>query len=725
MNNDLEIIDFVPPDESEDPQSGEGGDADSQANSQAVASDAEDASVASSSDDRHKEQQATPPLKKETKNPRSPKGHGQGECIICNQQFQKSTANHKICANSACQEQKEINRAKQKRLLNSIREKKRKAEKLAREATAAQEKAAAQEKRNSGKRKSAPPASHSSGASQKRRTNESSHPVRSANTRLSNSNLQEHRHEASNPAKKPNAPWLKSGNAARPRHGTDGDIGASGLTENCDRFTATLRTYQTKGTQDQREPAGLMLDWKGNTQKMLNRGYQILNFKVDHKAANMNIHCELMQQVAGTGWQSRVRQGWEDGQHLKLEAIQNDSHKMENLHMCKQLIELCKSALNRISKEMYKLKAKKAGQTKEATSPEVTKHHGEQVIEVSYVVHQPGKHKHEFVHADSVVQGDLMAIMPLVDHSVQPKFYPYHRMEASRQGPIARDHEDFQGKNVKRMIETITDRFYPLAGTCTGASRLHDALCTTSRVQRGDLLVYLGDALHAFPEGDRKKHEPFLYFKGRLADCPEPKGAGLANDAPADPALSEIKGGAAKAPDKQAPTVAGDSLTSKVDGKSIDNVAPDPGGTGTVVPLAKAASNQDETAESKTAVSVKDPDLGDSKGGTAKAPSEHAKAASSKDTKDAKDVPDRHGVVDALVVLQYSDEDLLDWAAVHNLIAAGYLTSKEAVGVYKKRYPQADEKQTTAFEKKFLEECNRKENSAKLLLLKLPTHLDI
>jgi hypothetical protein len=772
----------------------------------------------------------------------SPKpGHGFGTCTLCKKQFHKNASNHKVCPDPVCLAKQKSQRALSKRVGQKKREAakqekdaaqqeaqekaaqekkqmgKRKTATASHSSVASQEKAA-QGKKQMGKRKSAP-ASHSSVASQKRRTHDSSRAFASATTGLFNSNLQENPHEAINPAKRPNAPQLKSLNTARPRHRTDGNIGAGGLKGNRERVTAAIQSYPTKGPLDKRNQVGLLLEWKESAEQILRKGYQIINFGLDHKAACMNIHCELMQEVADTAWQSRVRQGWEDGQELNLEAIQVDSHKMKNLHVCNQFIKVCISALNMISEEMYKVKANKAGQTKEATSPEVTQRHGKQVIEVFYIVHKAGKHKHEFVHADSVVQGDLMAIMPLVDYPVEPKFFPYHRMEAARQGPITRDDEDYAKKDVGRILEKINNRFSQLASTSGGASRLHDAMLkTTHRVRRGDLLVYLGDALHAFPAGYRERQEPFLYFKGRLADSP-----------PADPASSEIKGGSAKAPDKQAPTVARASLTSQVDSEIIDNVAPpDHGGTGTVAPFAKAPSNQGETAGSKTAAvcsAPTDPASSESKGGLAKAPDkqaqtvtgvsltsdvvsesindvappdpggtrtevplakapsnqdetvgskaaavctnpkvaakralydkdhdnrdtkgdttnstiEHGKAASSevtavlaasevdtenKKTKEAEDHPDSHGVVDALYVLRYGDEELLDSAVVHNLIAAGYLTSNEAVKFYNKRYPKAEDEQTTTFENRFLEECNRKERIAKRLTSKLPTHIN-
>jgi hypothetical protein len=128
---------------------------------------------------------------------------------------------------------------------------------------------------------------------------------------------------------------------------------------------------------------------------------------------------------------------------------------------------------------------------------------------------------------------------------------------------------------------------------------------------------------------------------------------------------------------------------SEIAGQGVGMVpTADPASLGTDRPEAKAASEQDETAESKEA-----------------------------------DDPDGHGVVDALVVMKYGEQEVLDCAAIHNLIAAGYFTADEAVGVYKKRYPKADQGQTETFKKKFQEEYSRKKIKSTLVSSKLPKNM--
>ena len=509
-----------------------------------------------------------------------------------------------------------------------------------------------------------------------------------------------------------------------------------------ERVTAKQQTYVTKGTRDIHQLVTAMLDWNGCATTILSKGYQIVNMKVADLAAIMNIHCELMEQGASTLWQSRVRQGWEDGQGMILDTIQVPHHKIENLLKCQELINICKSAMHIIWRQISKM------------SPEKNKPSGSPVIEVSYVSHPAGKHKHEFVHADSVVQGDLMAIMPLVDVCVQPCFLPYAEMATSGQGPIARNDDDLP---VITMINKINNRFQPLANTCDGAANLYRAMRPTDTVQKGDLLVYVGDALHALPAGDRKWPERFLYFKGRLAPSPKPEGVGVANGAHGAAKENERERGSAKATNKQAETAA--PVASKQDGAKESATASvctdagsgaasqggakvgiiDPSGHGTegdkkISATAsvgagpnvagkgtpKEASGSQDVSSSATAASEHV--------GTAGSNAPAVGAASGVATQDAaeeaEDDPDSHGVVDALRLWKYSESEVLEGTAVHNLIAAGYNTAQEAARVYNKRYPKASVQQTDQFKVRFEDEYKRKKRKSFLLSTsKLPTSI--
>ncbi len=64
---------------------------------------------------------------------------------------------------------------------------------------------------------------------------------------------------------------------------------------------------------------------------------------------------------------------------------------------------------------------------------------------MAYLSREPVKFKQEFVHADSLFQGDLTGIMPLNEDSVQPSFAPYDKIASV---PITRNDKEFQDKNI-------------------------------------------------------------------------------------------------------------------------------------------------------------------------------------------------------------------------------------------------------------------------------------
>ena len=317
------------------------------------------------------------------------------------------------------------------------------------------------------------------------------------------------------------------------------------------------------------------------------------------------------------------------------------------------------------------------------------------------------------------------------------------------QVPITRDDDDIQGLDeaaaVHINVQKMNRRFYSLANTSDGAAGLQGAMCSTSKVKPGNLLVYLGDALHALPAGERKRSEPFLYFRGKMEARPKLTDAHIAKKAPSDFAALETEGGSAKATNKQAETKAAVSAVSDVTGEGSAKAA-----SGEAVGprieggLAEASSNQDDTEGSKKAASqftsqkaLDGTEGADTQGCSAEAKSAQAATVGNEATaadapsevagkgiaKEAKDDPDEHGVVDALRVLRYGDEEVLDCAAVHNLIAVGYDTPQEAVQFYQTRYPEAGVERTEGFKARFIKQCSKQKRTTKLDMAKLPASM--
>jgi hypothetical protein len=325
----------------------------------------------------------------------------------------------------------------------------------------------------------------------------------------------------------------------------------------------------------------------------------------------------------------------------------------------------------------------------------------DQTVVVSYIKRPASKHKREFVHADSMVQSDLMAIMPLNADPVKPLFYPYQKMGDFKQGPIARNDKVFQDGEVAEKVKIMQKRFHALAGTVDGAFPLRESLCSTEDVNPGELLVYMGDALHALPRFKKKKPDRFLHFRGKLRVSPESKGGSVNGSS-----KQADKGGSDK--------TAGDSdhdganSTSKQAHQPEDDS--DSGGAND-----KKSGLEAKKGGSNKAADNSDPDGAD-KGDSVNSPSKHAENpedAKGGTAKAACRDPDSHGVIDALRVLRYAPPDVLDGAAVHNLIATGY-TMPEAGTFYKKRYPDAGADRYESFEAMFTKESEKKKRSVQL-----------
>jgi hypothetical protein len=704
----------------------------------------------------------------------SPKGHswGQGHCTICHQLFSKNSTNHKVCPGLECQAIKKEDRLEAKRLnaAKAAKDKKAAQEEQIKKAAEAREDTARKKKRKS--RDAKQPGS----PSPKRRTEQGTNKQASTASCNSNEKKQEHRPgQKASPAAHPKGPplhRLQSNNykSSRPGHGNDGGMRFGSKNEKGDRVTIKQVMDPHRERQELIQRRNEVLDWDWCTEQLLKRGYLIINLEQNQAAANAMIHCELMDQMEPSLWKSRTRQGWEHGKSINLDEIQADHRKVKNLHYLKQLIGRCTATLCTLSDKIQQLKISKARQVEERIPEKATKLPGKQVIDVSYVSHEEGEHKHEFVHANSVVQGDLMAIMPLVPDSVQPCFIPYDRMNRCKQPPIARDDNDCGGVDqVSIMVEKVKMRFHALAETYDSASRLYGDLCSITKLQRGDLLVFLGDALHALPGGNRNTTEPSLCFKGKLTDGREPKGASDDNKTQSDPAQPASGENSATAASKlgnaEANEVADNHLAtgettpdptlltspegqvgtspvevkkggSEADGKLDNSEAPDdPAPKLVTAPEVDNDDSEKDTGSPAQNVKSKgtggstspgeksDKDAGsvtthgadgqDSTAGSANTVAGQAKAAAD---------PDGHGVVDALRVLKYDHEDVLEETAVHNLIAAGYGTTDEALAVYKIRYPELSQKSTADFKKKF-EKLNNRRAKTTTDPKKLPPYL--
>jgi hypothetical protein len=208
--------------------------------------------------------------------------------------------------------------------------------------------------------------------------------------------------------------------------------------------------------------------------------------------------------------------------------------------------------------------------------------------------------------------------------------------------------------------------------------------------------------------------------------------SGSKDTTPSDPDRPQTEGGLPKATGKQAETTGSEKSTVGVGSEVIsggvakeahndysDHGTPietsgskkttpsDPDGPQTEDSLPKATGKQAETTESEKAIV----------GVTSDVTSEGI-------AKEAHHDPDAHGVIDALRVLKYADNEVLDDAAVHNLIAAGYHTVEEAIRFYKKRYPNFGPDHYVAFKDKFVEAHNRNKRTNTLDEMKLPASID-
>jgi hypothetical protein len=639
--------------------------------------------------------------------PRSP--HGMGECEMCHKSFPKSAHNSKVCFNVHCKAAKLLQRKDQKKKAAA---RSSAAKKKAKEASeAAEEEASAL---LDAKKRKLTTAGLASPGSAKRSTGGDSTGL--FQHRAKRSPTGEPKEAPAGPKKSPDGVPLLVGEKP------DGNEG------NGDRVYAKVASqtfWEPRSAKDQMEE---MLDWRKVARTILRQGFQIINLQWDPNASMMNVHCELMWRTEGPAWHLRRLQGWEDGSKLILDAILEDAHKIENLPPFHNLINVARSVMHTMAAMMHKVNKGQARPTQGTGPPGVTVKKRLD-IEVSYVIHESGEHKGEFVHAESMIQADLMAIMPLDNDSTPIKSYPYQSMGAGKQGPIDRHNPESGWKEVMA-------RFRPLGNTRNGAEMFYDDLECIPKIGRGELLLFNGDWLYARPAGNRKKPERYLCFKGKWGAGTTPKGAESAKEGPHDTAAQEATAApSGKQPDsplmgnsKQDATEEGGK--GDVTGASPSAAAPQlledrkqgavgkggqpdaPGDS----PSTAASPPVVESEQVATEASGKGDVPGASPGLDGPPVAAGGKQATSEASNTAPEA-DFCGVVDAVVLWRYNKNEWKEWrwsAAIHNLIAAGYVTGDEAVRFYTLRYPHEDEAGTKRFKERFIEEFDRNKSKTDL-----------
>ena len=595
-----------------------------------------------------------------------------GTCQICEQRFPKAATNQIYCKNPACQATMKSNAAEKKRERSRRDHAKKQKELL-----------------------------------QDKRTREPASTKRKADRKPSPVDNKKRRGSAATP--------IDRNPTQRDRK--DRYTGTGALPPASNRFLASIGPGYELMDSDV-VGANKLLPWTDVIRCLQLTGYIILDLRLSHRIATANLHSELMELKPDTAslWQSRVRQGWESGTSLRLDEIQDKDYKPESIPCCEQLVNIADSVMNELSQQMWE---------------------EDQTVVVSYIKRPASKHKREFVHADSMVQSDLMAIMPLNADPVKPLFYPYQKMGDFKQGPIARNDKVFQDGEVAEKVKIMQKRFHALAGTVDGAFPLRESLCSTEDVNPGELLVYMGDALHALPRFKKKKPDRFLHFRGKLRVSPESKGGSVngsskqADKGGSDKTAGDSDHDGANSTSKQAHQPEDDSDSRGANEKKTA-LAAKKGGSDKAAGTSKEADQLGDDSDSggandkKSGLAAKkggsnkaadnsDPDGAD-KGDSVNSPSKHAENpedAKGGTAKAACRDPDSHGVIDALRVLRYAPPDVLDGAAVHNLIATGY-TMPEAGTFYKKRYPDAGADRYESFEAMFTKESEKKKRSVQL-----------
>jgi hypothetical protein len=245
--------------------------------------------------------------------------HGTAVCDMCDKEFYKNTPNHKVCPDQKCQEKKEKQRTLQKRL--SARKKTELKHKEALEKEARDSKAKEEAAKKKAKRKPAPAGQHSERSPKRRALGTLDHSSRGNKPGMEASAASKSKLAPAVLKTKPSSAQLTNSKAARRQDGNDGDVASPAPKGMGDRVRVNPRVYVVPSPHSPHKLIEDMLDWKHTTQTILKKGYRIIDLNKVPEAANMNIHCELMEERESNPWKSRVRQGWEDGRSLKLDEI--------------------------------------------------------------------------------------------------------------------------------------------------------------------------------------------------------------------------------------------------------------------------------------------------------------------------------------------------------------------------------------------------------------------
>jgi hypothetical protein len=484
--------------------------------------------------------------------------------------------------------------------------------------------------------------------------------------------------------------------------GTDAPKGGSVIFQA--RYTGQQKKEKTPAEIAHAEM--LFLPWDEITHSLREKGYAVMNIRQCQLSAHQKTHCELMEYVeADSGlWKSRVHYGWESGVRLGLADIQSDKHQIDK----NKLVRIVTGVMSIISQKLY-------GKELDTT--------------VSYICHKPGKGKQEFVHAESLIRSDLMAIMPLGEDSVPHMFAPYERI---RDKP-AISRGDKELKSLAGVYKLLNTYFDVLADTTNDTVRLNDSLQPIP-VKQNHLLVYVGDVLQARAACDLKECDRLLHFKGKQVGSPGTEvvwtnSPGSPNKQPGNAVgaipTRDVSSTSGNERRTRSTTNAGNNEavtglkpTPKTKDASIISPSKEPNagndeavGGPTPIPETKDASM---SSPSKEADGVDMAEGAAKTDGEGKLPSTEVGSPSNPlgiPTDAGSDIAagiaapakkatrKRHvlGAIDALTVLEFHTREVQDYAAAHNLSTAGY-TPSEAGEFYKLRYPDAGIERCKDFE---------------------------
>ena len=242
-----------------------------------------------------------------------------------------------------------------------------------------------------------------------------------------------------------------------------------------------------------------LLNWTECGATLQQKGFLVINFQLRSTVAIMKLNRAYMEKTKEESWKPNLPQPWSSGRRLNLKDITSEFSpiKMELPHL---LINTVRAVRVKMSIQV---------------------HPGfKQVFRLSYLTFPPGQHKQELLHADRMVQGNMMALMALNKHAVTPNFYSYGNMQAKagQDGPelLPTTGDITNSEKIRSAVAGLQKHFRVLSDTTSGADALYGSLEAPGKIGVGDMLVYFGDALHAMPAGTRTQEDRFLCFRGNL-----------------------------------------------------------------------------------------------------------------------------------------------------------------------------------------------------------------